>query len=104
MPTHLLIVGDDVAVSRSQGSITGRRGLAGTVLVHKSAGAVAASGADFEQVKRVATYVSERIGTIGSGLGHCSLPGSTGSGDDHHLKANEIEIGMGKAIQVPGHQ
>lgn len=65
------------------------------MLVHKVAGAAAQSGADFERVKEVASFVSERIGTIGSGLGHCSLPGSTGSGEDHHLKADEIEIGMG---------
>lgn len=96
IPTHLIIVGDDVAVTRSQGSITGRRGLAGTVLVTKVAGAAAASGADFEEVKKVAAYVAGRVGTIGSGLGHCSVPGTKGTGDDNHLGADEIEIGMGK--------
>ena len=89
-------MGDDVAVSRSQGSITGRRGLAGTVLVHKVAGAAAASGMDLDKVTGLASYVAGRIGTIGSGLGHCSLPGSSGSSDEHALGADEIEIGMGE--------
>lgn len=97
IPTHLLIVGDDVAVTRTQGSITGRRGLAGTVLVHKTAGAAASQGSSLDKVKQVASFVSEKIGTIGSGLGHCSLPGSTGSGGDVHLKSDEIEIGMGES-------
>jgi dihydroxyacetone kinase len=97
VPTRLLIVGDDVAVSRSQGSITGRRGLAGTVLVHKVAGAAAASGLDLDEVTKMASYVAGRIGTIGSGLGHCSPPGSSGSGEDYTLGADEIEIGMGKS-------
>jgi len=37
-------VGDDVAVGREKGSLVGRRGLAGTVLVHKVAGAAAERG------------------------------------------------------------
>jgi len=37
-------VGDDVAVGRERGSLVGRRGLAGTVLVHKVAGAAAERG------------------------------------------------------------
>jgi dihydroxyacetone kinase len=37
-------VADDVAVGREKGSFVGRRGLAGTVLVHKSAGAAAEKG------------------------------------------------------------
>ena len=41
---RMVIVGDDVAVGRTQGAIVGRRGLAGTVLVYKIAGALAAQG------------------------------------------------------------
>lgn len=37
-------VGDDVAVGRKSGLLVGRRGLAGTVLVHKFAGAAADKG------------------------------------------------------------
>lgn len=40
----MVIVGDDAGVGRSQGGKVGRRGIAGTVLVHKIAGALAATG------------------------------------------------------------
>ena len=40
----MIIVGDDVGVGRKNDGLVGRRGLAGTVLVHKVAGAVAANG------------------------------------------------------------
>lgn len=39
-----VVVGDDVAVGRKKGELVGRRGLAGTVLVHKIAGAAAENG------------------------------------------------------------
>lgn len=63
-------VGDDVAVGRKQGALVGRRGLAGTVLVYKVAGALATEGAGIDEVHEIAEYVAERCGTIGSGLGH----------------------------------
>lgn len=40
----MLIVGDDVGVGRARSGRLGRRGIAGVVLVHKIAGALAASG------------------------------------------------------------
>ena len=51
--TEQVIVKDDVAVADSTFS-TGRRGIAGTVFVHKIAGAAAEAGAPLEEVKRVA--------------------------------------------------
>jgi dihydroxyacetone kinase len=47
----MLVVGDDAGVTRSQGGKVGRRGIAGTVLVQKIAGALAADG-----------YVTRRLG------------------------------------------
>ena len=44
MKIEMVVVGDDVAVGRQKGSLVGRRGLAGTVLVHKVAGALAEKG------------------------------------------------------------
>jgi dihydroxyacetone kinase len=40
----MLVVGDDAGVPRSKGGKVGRRGIAGTVLVQKIAGALAAAG------------------------------------------------------------
>ncbi|KAI0272604.1 hypothetical protein BC834DRAFT_857521 [Gloeopeniophorella convolvens] len=90
---RFLVVGDDVAVGKTQGSIVGRRGLAGTVLVYKIAGALAKTGASLEEVYTVAEWVSKNIATVGVGLEHCHVPG-TAAGEGH-LSASEIEIGMG---------
>ncbi|EGN96653.1 hypothetical protein SERLA73DRAFT_111299 [Serpula lacrymans var. lacrymans S7.3] len=88
-----VIVGDDVAVGKTQGSIVGQRGLAGTCLVYKVAGALAHRGGSLNEVYNVAQWVSSRLGTIGVGLEHCHVPG-TGV-PDTHLGAQEIEIGLG---------
>ncbi|TFY80783.1 hypothetical protein EWM64_g3223 [Hericium alpestre] len=90
---RFLVVGDDVAVGRSQGAIVGRRGLAGTVLVYKIAGALARTGASLDDVYKTAEYVANHTATIGVGSEHCHVPGTAAS--DSQLGNNEIEIGMG---------
>lgn len=96
-----LVVDDDVAVTRSQGGLVGRRGLAGTVLVYKIAGALAERGAPLEKVHAVAQWVTKNLGTIGAGLEHCHVPGTEAR--EGHLNADEIEIGMG-IHNEPGYQ
>ncbi|KAI0657998.1 dihydroxyacetone kinase [Cubamyces menziesii] len=96
-----VIVGDDVAVGKTQGKIVGRRGLAGTVLVYKIAGALAKRGANLDEVYNIAQWVASRVGTIGVGLEHCHVPG-TAAGESH-LGPAEIEIGMG-IHNEPGHR
>ncbi|KAG5650709.1 hypothetical protein H0H81_011305 [Sphagnurus paluster] len=88
-----VIVGDDVAVGKTQGSIVGRRGLAGTVLVYKIAGALASRGESLEKVYNIAQWVASNVATIGVGLDHCHVPGTAKSSS--HLQDSEIEIGMG---------
>ncbi|WWC66556.1 dihydroxyacetone kinase [Kwoniella pini CBS 10737] len=90
---RVLLVQDDVAVSREQGTIVGRRGLAGTILVYKIASALSDSGADLDSVENVAKYVTSRLGTIGVGLDHCHVPGTQPG--DAHLKESQVELGMG---------
>ncbi|GAA6004485.1 hypothetical protein JCM10207_000748 [Rhodosporidiobolus poonsookiae] len=90
---RMLTVGDDVSVPRAQGVLTGRRGLTGTVLVYKLAGALAAQGASLDEVEHVAKIVAEGCGTMGAGLEHCHVPGTEKA--EAHLKDDEIEIGMG---------
>ncbi|CAG7851718.1 Dihydroxyacetone kinase 2 Short=DHA kinase 2; AltName: Full=Glycerone kinase 2; AltName: Full=Triokinase 2; AltName: Full=Triose kinase 2 [Serendipita indica DSM 11827] len=89
---RFVVVADDVAVGRTQGAIVGRRGLAGTVLVYKIAGALAKRGGSLDDVESLAKCVAAQVGTIGVGLGHCSVPGST---RDDTLKEDEYEVGMG---------
>ncbi|KAF8637581.1 hypothetical protein AX17_002650 [Amanita inopinata Kibby_2008] len=88
-----LVVADDVAVGKTQGKIVGRRGLAGTVLVYKIAGALAHRGADLDEVYSVASWISINIATVGVGLEHTHVPGT--AVPQSHLSASEIEIGMG---------
>ncbi|GAA6061035.1 hypothetical protein JCM10212_004609 [Sporobolomyces blumeae] len=90
---RMVVVGDDVSVPRSQGALTGRRGLAGTVLTYKIAGALALKGASLDEVEHMAKVVSESCGTMGMGLEHCHVPGTDKAED--YLKDNEAEIGMG---------
>eukprot|EP00002_Diphylleia_rotans_P020086 TRINITY_DN3891_c0_g1_i5.p1 TRINITY_DN3891_c0_g1~~TRINITY_DN3891_c0_g1_i5.p1 ORF type:complete len:569 (-),score=99.30 TRINITY_DN3891_c0_g1_i5:178-1884(-) len=87
-----VVVADDCALI-DQGLHAGRRGLAGTVLVHKVAGAAAEAGLDLAQVKRIAQLAAESIGTVGVGFSACTLP-STGL-PAFHMKDDEMEVGLG---------
>ena len=55
--------------------ITGGRGIAGTVLVHKIAGATAASGASIDVVQSKAQAAADSCGTMGVALSTCCVPG-----------------------------
>lgn len=75
-----------------------RRGLAGTVLVHKVAGATAARGGSLEEVKAAALKVSGAVSTLGVCLKVCTLPGKQPS---DRLGEGEIEIGLGIHGELP---
>ncbi|RXW21663.1 hypothetical protein EST38_g4183 [Candolleomyces aberdarensis] len=90
---RFVIVGDDVAVGKSQGKIVGRRGLAGTVLVYKIAGALAHRGASLDDVHNVAVWTSQNVATIGASLGHVHVPGTESLRTN--LSETELEIGLG---------
>lgn len=62
-----VIVNDDVAVENSTYT-TGRRGIAGTVLVHKIAGAAAERGASLEEVEAIANKVINNVRSMGMAL------------------------------------
>src|SRR5699024_8354204 len=68
-----VIVHDDVAVEDSTHT-TGRRGIAGTVLVHKIAGAKAEQGASLKEVKEVVEETVSRVRSMGVALEPCTLP------------------------------
>ncbi len=87
-----VVVKDDVAVPDSTYS-TGRRGIAGTVFVHKIAGAMAERGASLAQVKRVAAKCIANVRSIGMALDACTLPEVGRPG--FQLGEDEMELGMG---------
>ncbi|KAL1592098.1 dihydroxyacetone kinase Dak1 [Nothophoma quercina] len=90
----MVVVGDDAGVGRAKGGKVGRRGIAGTVLVQKVAGALAAREASLKDVTRVAQIVADNTVSIGSSLSHVHVPGRREPEDDE-LKEGEVEIGMG---------
>ncbi|GLK18718.1 dihydroxyacetone kinase subunit DhaK [Herbiconiux flava] len=87
-----VIVDDDVAVKDSLYT-AGRRGVAGTVLVEKIAGAAAERGDDLDAVAAVATKVNAQVRTMGVALTPCVVPHA---GEPSFVLADdEIEIGIG---------
>lgn len=106
MNVELLIVQDDVAVGRTKNGFVGRRGLAGTALVHKIIGGLTGTNdtIDVEGVTKYGQRVIESLVTIGASLDHVTIPGTSAanhesdSDDEEEKKVlgdDEIEIGMG---------
>ncbi|KQW05727.1 dihydroxyacetone kinase [Leifsonia sp. Root4] len=87
-----VIVDDDVAVKDSLYT-AGRRGVAGTVLVEKIAGAAAERGDDLAAVSAIATKVNSRVRTMGVALTACVVPHA--GEPSFTLADDEIEIGIG---------
>ncbi|KDO52823.1 hypothetical protein CISIN_1g010094mg [Citrus sinensis] len=88
---EIVIVGDDCALPPPRG-IAGRRGLAGTILVNKIAGAAAAAGLSLADVAAEAKRASEMVGTMGVALSVCTLPGQVTS---DRLGPGKMELGLG---------
>ncbi|MBM2766221.1 dihydroxyacetone kinase family protein [Burkholderia anthina] len=92
IPVETVIVADDVSlrgrVERGQ-----RRGIAGTVLIHKLAGAAAARGLSLARVAAIARDAAADLGTMGVALDGCTIPGADKAG--FSLADHEIELGLG---------
>ncbi len=85
-------VADDVAVKDSLYTV-GRRGVAGTVFVHKLAGAAAEQGQDLDAVTAVAAKTAANVRSIGFALTSCTVP-AKGS-PTFSLGEDEMEYGVG---------
>ncbi|WPB82212.1 dihydroxyacetone kinase subunit DhaL [Archangium violaceum] len=92
IPTEIVIVADDVSLHDTV-EPERRRGIAGTVLVHKVAGAAAASGAPLAEVAREAAATAAALGTMGVALGPCTVPAAGRPG--FTLGEDEMELGLG---------
>lgn len=87
-----VVVNDDVAVEDSSFT-TGRRGIAGTVLVHKVVGALADQGASLKEIKDSADKAVANVRSIGMALTSCIVPEA--GKPSFELAENEMEIGIG---------
>ncbi|KAM5247277.1 triokinase/FMN cyclase [Ctenodactylus gundi] len=90
IPVEMVVVGDDSAFTVLKKA--GRRGLCGTVLVHKVAGALAEAGVGLEEITERVSVVAKNMGTLGVSLSSCSVPGSRPT---FELAADEVELGLG---------
>ncbi|WP_374284330.1 dihydroxyacetone kinase subunit DhaK [Lactococcus sp.] len=87
-----IVVADDIAVENSLYT-QGRRGVAGTVLVHKILGAAARQGKSLAEIKALADEIVEHIKTIGVALSAATVPEVGKPG--FVLADDEIEYGVG---------
>ena len=89
---EMVVVGDDCALPPPLG-VAGRRGLAGTLFVHKIAGAAANSGLGLAAVKLEAMQAAASIGTVGVAVAAHTLPGA--SAPARRIAGGQMEIGLG---------
>ena len=92
IPVRSVVVRDDVAVKESTYS-TGRRGIAGTVFVHKIAGARAEAGGTLEEVAELAQRTADNVRSFGVSLSSCILPAVGTPG--FTIEEGQMELGMG---------
>lgn len=87
-----IVVDDDIAVENSLYT-QGKRGVAGTVLMHKIVGAAADQGASLDEIEALAKEVLPHINTIGVALSAATVPEVGKPG--FQLADDEIEYGVG---------
>lgn len=84
----MVIVDDDIALP----DFPQARGLAGTLFVHKIAGALADDGADLEIVTEAAQRIISNVASIGMSLDTCTVPGSP---KEARIQEGKAELGLG---------
>lgn len=90
--TETVVVNDDCAVEDSLYT-AGRRGVAGTVLVEKIAGAAAEARLNLAEVAEIARRVNDNMRSMGLALGPCTVPHA--GKPSFELEDDEIELGIG---------
>ena len=88
LDVRTVIVDDDVALP----DLPQARGLAGTLFVHKIAGALAEAGEDIDSVARAAERVVAGVRTIGMSLDTATVPGSP---KEARIAEGRAELGLG---------
>lgn len=86
-----VLVNDDVSLPKDHS--TGRRGVAGTLIVEKIVGAAAENGADLNACKALGERVNEATASMGVALTSCTVP-ALGK-PTFSIADNEIEMGVG---------
>jgi dihydroxyacetone kinase-like protein len=87
-----VITDDDVAVETSTYS-TGRRGVAGTLIVERMVGAAAEKGADLEALQHLGQRVNAQTRSMGVALTSCTVPAA--GKPTFQIGEDEMEMGVG---------
>lgn len=85
---NMVVVDDDIALP----DLPQARGVAGTLFVHKIAGALAEQGGDLDQVTKAAERVINGVVSIGMSLDTCTVPGSP---KEERIDLGKAELGLG---------
>jgi len=85
---NMVVVDDDVALP----DLPQARGVAGTLFVHKIAGALAEAGESLQAVTAAAQTVIEGVVSIGMSLDTCTIPGSP---KENRILEGHAELGLG---------
>ena len=85
---EMVVIGDDIALP----DLPQARGVAGTLFVHKIAGALAEQGADLKTVADAAEKVIAGARSIGMSLDTCTVPGSP---KEARIPDGMAELGLG---------
>lgn len=93
----MVIVDDDIALP----DLAQARGVAGTLFVHKIAGALADAGADLQTITKVAQEVVGNTSSIGMSLDTCTLPGAS---KEPRIPTGKAELGLGIHGEAGAHQ
>ncbi|WP_309678479.1 dihydroxyacetone kinase subunit DhaK [Polaromonas sp.] len=88
----MVIVNDDVAVENSTHT-TGRRGVAGTLIVEKILGAAAERGDNLGQLKALGDAVNKATASMGVALTSCTVPAA--GKPTFQISAGDMEVGVG---------
>ena len=88
LKVEMVVVDDDVALP----DLPQARGLAGTLFVHKIAGAIAEDNGSLEMVTDAAKTVISRSASIGMSLDTCTVPGSV---KEDRIQLGNAELGLG---------
>jgi len=85
---EMVVVDDDIALP----DLPQPRGVAGTLFVHKIAGALAEEGRSLEDVTAAAQRVIANVSSIGTSLDTCTIPGSP---KEDRIPVGKAELGLG---------
>ncbi|CAI5757360.1 unnamed protein product [Candida verbasci] len=93
---ELVAVSDDVAIGKEQNKMVGRRGIAGTALIHKILGAATATSrnSDLKEIADLGHKINSNLVTLAASLDRTSVPGKAEQ-EVEFTNDNEAELGLG---------